>query len=159
KSRSAVRNANAAVHSAPLERPELYLYPGNVLWTLVFGWWMALLMFVISIVLLLTPNKGPSYARVMRGLAGYLFWPFGRYVERREASDSEIGEETLLNGGTQNGITETSPLLARPGYNLSSRRSYYGDDADTIEWVPKRKKGWWGSLRELGLGGIVFYIF
>ncbi|CAO3673457.1 unnamed protein product [Umbelopsis ramanniana] len=93
KSRSVVRRANSALHSAPTSTPELFLYPGNILWALVFGWWLALVMHILSLIVLVVPPDGHKYASVLRGLANYLFWPFGKYVQRLV----DIEPESLSN--------------------------------------------------------------
>ena len=82
KSRSVVRKANLALHSYPSSSPRLYLHPGNILWTLIFGWWLALVMGVIALLVWIIPPDGRKYSAVTGGLAMYLLWPFGRYVER-----------------------------------------------------------------------------
>ncbi|CAM0140354.1 hypothetical protein VKS41_007016 [Umbelopsis sp. WA50703] len=93
KSRSVVRRANSALHSAPTTTPEMFLYPGNILWAIIFGWWLAIVMLILSLIMLLVPPDGYKYASVLRGLANYLFWPFGKYVQR--AVDAE--PESLSN--------------------------------------------------------------
>jgi Ca2+:H+ antiporter len=93
KSRSVVRRANSALHSAPTTTPELFLYPGNILWAIVFGWWLSLVMLLLSLILLIVPPDGYKYASVLRGLANYLFWPFGKYVQRLV----DIEPESLFN--------------------------------------------------------------
>lgn len=82
KSRSVVRRANSALHSSPSSSPELFLHPGNILWLILFGWWLSSVIFLISLVMMIFPPNGRSYGLVMRELAFYLLWPFGRYVER-----------------------------------------------------------------------------
>lgn len=142
KSRSIVRNANSALHSSPPTRPELYLYPGNILWTLVFGWWLALVYLVVALLLYITPLGGAQYGRVLRELAGYLWWPFGRYVERRVLIvDGEYGVEEGEDDEVDAG-EETALLTPR-----KERRK-------------KRKN--WPTIQEvwsLGLGGWVFYFW
>ncbi|KAI8079613.1 uncharacterized protein B0P05DRAFT_579258 [Gilbertella persicaria] len=80
KSRSVVRKANSALHSSPSSSSELFLNPGNILWSVVFGWWLALVVFMVSIPLSVFRNH--AYDVVLRELGLYLLWPFGRYVER-----------------------------------------------------------------------------
>ncbi|KAF9427630.1 hypothetical protein BGZ76_002244 [Entomortierella beljakovae] len=80
KSRSVIRKVDSALHSKPSS--DLYLSFGNLMWTFVFGWWLALVCFFIAIVLCLTPFGGRAYGRVVLGLSYYLLWPFGQYVER-----------------------------------------------------------------------------
>lgn len=80
KSRSVVRKANRALHSSPSQSSELFLNPGNLAWSLVFGWWLALVVFLVSLVMSLC--GGRAYGIMLRELSSYLLWPFGRYVER-----------------------------------------------------------------------------
>ncbi|KAG0190838.1 hypothetical protein DFQ28_001465 [Apophysomyces sp. BC1034] len=103
KSRSVVRRANSALHSSPSSSPELFLNPGNILWAILFGWWLACAMLVISIILSPLPPDGQVYGRVMRELAYYLLWPFGRYVERHvdcppSSIDDAFAGETSRRG-------------------------------------------------------------
>ncbi|KAI9252827.1 Sodium/calcium exchanger protein-domain-containing protein [Phascolomyces articulosus] len=93
KSRSVVRKANHALHLYPSSSKHLFLNPGNILWTLVFGWWLALVMLIIAIVLRLVPPHGRKYWMVMSGLSFYLLWPFGRYVERVVVEDIQDHDE------------------------------------------------------------------
>jgi Ca2+:H+ antiporter len=87
-----VRRANLALHSSPSSAPELFLNPGNLLWLVLFGWWLACVVSVISLVMRLVPCGGKNYSTVLFELALYLLWPFGRYVERQvEISPTQIG--------------------------------------------------------------------
>lgn len=52
------------------------------MWTLVFGWWLAIVMGILSIIINIMPPDGGKYSKMLAGLAVYLLWPFGRYVER-----------------------------------------------------------------------------
>ncbi|KAG1459802.1 hypothetical protein G6F56_006082 [Rhizopus delemar] len=79
KSRSVVRKANSALHSSPSSSSELFLNPGNLLWLLLFGWWLALVIFLLSLPFIVFHDQ---YGMIMRELSLYLLWPFGRYVER-----------------------------------------------------------------------------
>lgn len=72
----------------------MYLSVGNLLWTLVFGWWLALICLLIGIVLVFVPFGGSNYGQVVLGLSYYLLWPFGQYVER-ELNPGEIGASGL----------------------------------------------------------------
>ena len=81
KSRSVTRNAETALHSMPSAAAERHLLPGNILWTVCFGSWLSLVCFATSIALNFIPYGGSRYARVCWELGGYIFWPFGKYVE------------------------------------------------------------------------------
>ncbi|KAF9275593.1 hypothetical protein BGZ68_010684 [Mortierella alpina] len=156
KSRSVIRKANSALHSQPSS--DLYLSVGNVLWTLVFGWWLALVCFLVAIVLYLTPFGGRPYGRVVLGLSHYLLWPFGQYVER-ELSPGElrtdrlhvpIGSDITTNGHAGD---ESRPLLSRSSSLLERERK-----------TPKHKRfiaklrNLPGHIFRLGLGGLVYYL-
>ncbi|KAI8587225.1 hypothetical protein BDZ88DRAFT_509103 [Geranomyces variabilis] len=54
KFRSIDTKSYKALHAVPGERPErsLYLKPGNVMWGLFFGWWIALVYLLVAIVIL-----------------------------------------------------------------------------------------------------------
>ncbi|KFH70969.1 hypothetical protein MVEG_03815 [Podila verticillata NRRL 6337] len=155
KSRSVIRKANSALHSQPSS--ELYLSVGNVLWTLVFGWWLALVCFLVSIVLYLTPFGGSAYGRVIMGLSYYLLWPFGQYVERELLpgelrTDTDMSSPSEANGHAHGqGSDESRPLLSR--------------SSSIVEREQKAKrKAFWAKVKglprhiyHLGLGGIVYY--
>ncbi|ORZ13084.1 hypothetical protein BCR42DRAFT_330822 [Absidia repens] len=107
KSRSVVRRANSALHSSPSSSPELFLHPGNILWVIFFGWWLAVILFVLSLLMMLVPPNGRSYGLVMRELAFYLLWPFGRYVERLiDITPSNLGTDHLRSGDNISIIVE-----------------------------------------------------
>jgi Ca2+:H+ antiporter len=86
KSRTVTRNAEAAVHGVPSAAAGRVLLPGNLFWTLLFGWWLALASFVVAGILYVVPAGGRDYATLIYGLGWYIFWPFGKYVE----GDAEI---------------------------------------------------------------------
>ncbi|USW55513.1 Putative calcium/proton exchanger, sodium/calcium exchanger membrane region [Septoria linicola] len=89
KNRSVQRNAEGDIHSAPGGNVSRWLGIFNVLWTLIFGWWLALITAAGGVVCLLLSIFQPSsgapgcreYGRVLINLAHYLFYPFGKYVK------------------------------------------------------------------------------
>lgn len=91
KSRSVARNAEAALHDSPTSSSVSTLTPGNILWALLFGSPLAFVFALVAAVLFVIPWGGSKYGRVVWELAGYLIWPFGKYVE--EWSEEEEGEE------------------------------------------------------------------
>jgi Ca2+:H+ antiporter len=87
----------------------------NILWTLLFGWWLGLLVLVCGIVCLVlarTPPQ-PSYGRILCSLAGYLFFPFNKSVRY------SIRHSPNLEG-------ETQVPTACQGERLSRTTSEYG---------------------------------
>ncbi|KAI0300261.1 hypothetical protein BC826DRAFT_992345 [Russula brevipes] len=81
KSRSVTRYADQALHSIPSAQAERHLLTGNILWAVFFGWWLAVVCFVISALLWIVPRGGRRYSSLVYGLGWYLGWPFGKYVE------------------------------------------------------------------------------
>ena len=96
KSRGITREAEFALHGVPVPSAARdLLLPGNIAWTLLFGWWLALATILPSLILSIIPWGGNRFAPVVYGLGWYLFWPFGRYVEGQlgPSSSSEPSEE------------------------------------------------------------------
>jgi Ca2+:H+ antiporter len=149
KSRSVVRKANRALHSSPSSAPELFLNPANILWFIIFGWWLALIIFVTSIILYFIPFGGIKYGRVLKELSLYLLWPFGRYVERQV----EISP-TQISGASSSGI-------------LNDNIQQHQDDEETglLSTAKNKKRKHKSTIMEsvinflkLGPAGIIYYI-
>ncbi|KAI9014515.1 Sodium/calcium exchanger protein-domain-containing protein [Phycomyces nitens] len=138
KSRSVVRKANSSLHASPSSSPELFLNPGNIAWTLVFGWWLALVMFIISIVMIIMPTNGRAYSLVLRELAAYLLWPFGRYIERHVE------------------ITPSDPRHPAADEESGLLQSQRTDD--TVQRNKPTMKQRVSSVLGLGLAGWIYYI-
>lgn len=99
----------------PSATAERHLLPGNILWTLLFGWWLALACFIVAVVVsgaeILVGGRG-GYGQTLRGLAWYIGWPFGKYVEGEGApeevdnpddADQPDDEEAVPNYGSTSG--------------------------------------------------------
>ena len=81
KSRSIQRTADSAIRGEPGLLPDRSTLPGNICWLLFFGIWLSLLCAICSMILYFVPRGGIMYSHTMWGLATYLLWPFGNYVE------------------------------------------------------------------------------
>ncbi|KAF2644611.1 calcium permease family membrane transporter-like protein [Massarina eburnea CBS 473.64] len=83
KNRSVQRNAEGDIHSTPGLYVSNWLLLFNFGWTLVFGWWLALLTVAGGIFCSLFWFAGSSteYSKLLFHLAGYLFYPFGKHVK------------------------------------------------------------------------------
>jgi hypothetical protein len=126
KSRSVQRTAEGEIHSRPGQWPDRKIRLGNVLWTLLFGWWMSLITTIVACILLASTwwSAGAPYAFVLFGLARYLFYPFGRFIELlpdeayaeedegegRSISEYERYGAVDLERGRQLGIFTSSPV-------------------------------------------------
>jgi len=111
KNRSIFTTAQEALHSQPGQsytKADIYLYPGNIIWAVTFGWVAALTYLSVAICLLgpvyllvclfenffkpqqaisLSPNPKQSkllmkYIKLMLNISHYILWPFGKYIER-----------------------------------------------------------------------------
>ncbi|RIA91306.1 Sodium/calcium exchanger protein [Glomus cerebriforme] len=178
KSRSVTRDANSALHSTP--SPDLYLYPGNILWAIGCGWWLALISFIVSIFLLVTPGEGYKYARVLRELSYYIFWPFGKYVERQEVEDEEwfaADEDLRIRQRQQQERVENMNhndfFIARDTSIITDVDSVTTDEDVNSESRPllgrtnkynSNRKGrkdfnLFKIIKEIGFAGVVFYFW
>ena len=125
KDRSVQRIAEGEIHSRPGQWPDRKIRIGNVLWTLLFGWWIGLVTTVMAVLLFMATwwSGGHPYARVLFGLAKYLVYPFGRFVELtpdeayaeedegegRSISEYERYGAVDIERGRQLGIFSSSP--------------------------------------------------
>ncbi|KAI5294408.1 hypothetical protein KEM55_006625, partial [Ascosphaera atra] len=121
KLRSIEQTTEGDIHSVPGERVSPWLFITNILWTLIFGWWLALVAFVGALICFLVAFSphGSAYGRVFLGLAQYLFYPFGSYVLLE--SDENYAEEDEGEGRSiseyerwQNGDLEHGRLFFGP---------------------------------------------
>lgn len=67
---------------------------------MLFGSGLAFVCVIVSAILWLVPWGGEKYGRVIWELAGYLFWPFGKYVEgwtEGEGDEVEVGSPADVN--------------------------------------------------------------
>ncbi|KXX75235.1 Low affinity vacuolar monovalent cation/H(+) antiporter [Madurella mycetomatis] len=182
KNRSVQKTAEGDIHSSPGGHVSKWLWFFNVLWTLAFGWWMALIAFVgaISCFLFAATHSGREYGRVLWGLAGYLFYPFGKFVrlEQQEAYlDEDQGEGRSISEYEQwqNGDLEYGRLFFGPDTNRSiigrSRRSLdsepdetdsllgrgRGHGSDDLD-LPRMKRRLFGR-GQWNVGRVIFFAF
>ncbi|KAG0140102.1 hypothetical protein CROQUDRAFT_53765 [Cronartium quercuum f. sp. fusiforme G11] len=111
KSRSVARNAEAALHDSPTSTSVSTLNPGNLLWALIFGSPLAFVFALVAAILFVIPWGGSKYGRVVWELAGYLVWPFGKYVE--EWSEEEEGSEGSEGAQDDGGASRLSVNASR----------------------------------------------
>ncbi|XP_062490612.1 uncharacterized protein LOC134171957 isoform X1 [Pezoporus occidentalis] len=78
---------------------------GNILYLLLFGWWLWLFYGIVAAVMFITVVGAP-YGQLCWDLAGYFLWPFGKVIQKVEAPKSHRAYEA--------GAEESSPLLGGP---------------------------------------------
>lgn len=126
KSRTVTRNAEEALHSIPSAQAEKHLLPGNIFWTVLFGWWLSLAFLAVSAFLCLVPRGGKNYATLVFGLGWYIFWPFGKYLEGDLSPDSTTADEEQANGAQEGGSVsggESEDTATPRGHGTQSPRA------------------------------------
>lgn len=181
KNRSVEKTAEGDIHSSPGGRVHRWLWTFNVLWTLLFGWWLAIaaaLGAITCFTLGLAPGAA-DYGRVLWGLAGYLFYPFGKFVklaqdeayaEEDEGEGRSITEyEQWQSGDIEDGRLFFGPLTSR---SLVGRRRDSVDTATendsllgfsrtgrrTEEDGPRSKRRLFGR-GQWTFGRVIFFVF
>ncbi|OAX82148.1 calcium/proton exchanger [Emergomyces africanus] len=131
KFRSVEKTAEGDIHSVPGERVSNWLSMTNFLWSIIFGWWLALaaLLGAAVCVLFAFSPDARAYAKVFSHLALYLLYPFGSFV--RLESDENYADEDEGEGRSiseyeqwQSGDLEHGRLFFGPvaGRSLVGRR-------------------------------------
>jgi len=140
KDRSVQATAEGDIHSAPGGNVSKWLAIFNVLWTLVFGWWLALVALIGSILcgVFGFVAGGSGYGLVLYHLAGYLFYPFGKFVrlEHDEAymeEDEGEGRSITEYEQWQTGDLEGGRLFFAPRRDLVGQRRASVDSGDETE--------------------------
>ncbi|KAL7624501.1 hypothetical protein AAE478_006066 [Parahypoxylon ruwenzoriense] len=182
KDRSVQKTAEGDIHSSPGGRVSSWLLFFNIIWTLAFGWWMALFaaLGAIACFFFAAAPSGREYGRVLWGLAGYLFYPFGKFVrlEQDEAYlDEDEGEGRSISEYEQwqSGDLEYGRLFFGPERNRSivgrSRRSIDSEPSETDSLLPRsgrhehssdqgrRLKRRLFGRGQWNIGRVIFFIF
>ena len=83
KERSVEKTAEGDIHSSPGGNVSPWLKIVNLMWTLVFGWWLGLIAAIGALIcwLLIFSQSCRGYGVVLWNLAGYLLYPFGKYIK------------------------------------------------------------------------------
>lgn len=137
KDRSVQATAEGDIHSTPGGNVHQWLVLFNFLWSMLFGWWLALaaaLGALVCSILGFAPGC-KEYGLVLWQFAGYVFYPFGKYVklEHDEAYlDEDEGEGRSISEYErwQTGDLEEGRLFFGP---TDTSRSLIGRRRDSIE--------------------------
>lgn len=152
KNRSVQKNAEGDIHSIPGGHVTAWLLLFNILWTILFGWWLALICLAGSIIcfcFVLLSESSFGYSRVLFGLSKYIFYPFGKYVKlvQDEAyADEDEGEGRSISEYEQwqSGDIEEGRLFFGPVRTLIGRRRTSMSDASETQSLlgrPGRSNG------------------
>ncbi|PSR78380.1 Sodium/calcium exchanger protein-domain-containing protein [Coniella lustricola] len=185
KDRSVQKIAEGDIHSSPGGRVSSWLLFFNVLWTIWFGWWLALLAFSGALVCFIfaASSSGREYGRVLWGLAGYILYPFGKFIrlEQQEAYlDEDQGEGRSISEYEQwqSGDLEYGRLFFGPDRGRSiigrSRRSIDSEPSETDSLLgrgrgdfddhesdsdPRRLKRRLFGRGQWNIGRVIFFLF
>jgi Ca2+:H+ antiporter len=182
KDRSVQKNAEGDIHSSPGGHVSRWLLFFNITWTLAFGWWLSLIAFLgaLTCFLFAAAPSGREYGRALFGLAGYLFYPFGKFV-RLEQQDPYIDEDEGEGRSIteyeqwQSGDLEYGRLFFGPERNRSiigrSRRSLDSEPDETQSLLgrgrradysdpdlPRSKRRLFGR-GQWNIGRVIFFLF
>lgn len=184
KNRSVEKTAEEDIHSSPSQIVSNWLWVFNCLWTVLFGWWLALAAWMAALVCFLFAfdPSAAAYGRVFWSLGGYLFWPFGKFVkleqdenyvdedegegrsiseyERWQSGDLEYGR--LMFGPT---ITHTGSIVGRHRNSIDSAsetdsllaRSGRNDRQDTSTSTRTKRRLF--GRGQWTLGRVMFFVF
>lgn len=143
KHRSVDQGAEGDIHSTPGGKVSRWLWFFNFAWTIVFGWWLSLFAAVGALIcyLFVFAPGCRDYGSVLWGLAGYVFYPFGKYMKL--VQDEAYAEEDEGEGRSiteyeqwQSGALEEGRLFFGPaplvGLRRSSRGSHDADEATSL---------------------------
>ena len=181
KNRSVEKTAEGDIHSSPGGRVSSWLFLFNLLWTLLFGWWLALaaaLGALVCFVFAFAP-EATDYGRTFMGLSFYVFYPFGRFVklEQDEAyADEDEGEgrsigeyERWQAGDIEDGRLFFGPLNSRSlvGQRRSSQSTSGETDSllgrtrrnDTAKERRKRRRPRLFGRGQWTVGRVIFFVF
>lgn len=182
KDRSVEKNAEEDIHSTPGGNVSRWLLFFNLAWTLIFGWWLALVAAVGGILcyLLAFAPGSTDYGRVLLGFARYIFYPFGKYVKliQEDAyADEDEGEGRSISEYErwQSGDIEEGRLFFGPVRSLIGRQRREDDSTDDEDETSSLLGSYGLAARdglrraksksrlfgrgEWNLGRVVFFIF
>ncbi|RSL51512.1 hypothetical protein CEP54_011382 [Fusarium duplospermum] len=90
--------------SIPGQKVNLWSLLFNILWTTLFGWWLAVLTAVGGLVCMACPTSSSrEYGKVLCSLARYLFYPFGKLVRLEDGENLNRGRSLHEYEQWQNG--------------------------------------------------------
>ncbi|NXW61677.1 VNX1 protein, partial [Eurystomus gularis] len=111
---------------------------GNVLYLLLFGWWLSLLYILVAAMMFITVVGAP-YGQLCWDLAGYFLWPFGKVIQKVEVPRSRQALGACEAGTEASSKGESSALLGGPVPSRWRPRCWvntgYWHRAGTTAWL------------------------
>ncbi|GFN79383.1 cation/h+ exchanger protein 1 [Plakobranchus ocellatus] len=96
--------------------------PFNILYALLYGWWLALIYALIGAIMYITVI-GADYGTFCWRMAGYFIWPFGKYVHQVHASSSIVPTVTYNSTSSANGQIKVPAATGHQNYSANSATS------------------------------------
>jgi Ca2+:H+ antiporter len=153
KDRSVQRNAEGDIHSTPGLFVNNWLLLFNIAWTVVFGWWLALIAVTGALLLFLFGfmDSCMEYSRLLFHLARYLLYPFGKYIklfqdeayaEEDEGEGRSISEyEQWQSGDIEEGRLFFGPASSIHGSLVGRRRNSIDSADETTSLLGREGRG------------------
>ncbi|KAK2748212.1 hypothetical protein FQN55_004488 [Onygenales sp. PD_40] len=181
KFRSVEKTAEGDIHSVPGERVSSWLFMANLLWSFLFGWWLALAALLAALACFLfgfSPDA-TAYGKVFSDLSLYILYPFGsfvrlesdeNYADEDEGEGRSISEyEQWQSGDLEHGRLFFGPI---PGRSLVGRRRNSLESASETDsllgrtgrgsqddFISSRTKRRFFGRGEWTIGRVIFYTF
>ncbi|XP_071954923.1 uncharacterized protein [Antedon mediterranea] len=95
---------------------------GNVLYVILFGWWISLVYTLVAMLMFLT-IIGKDYGHFCLKLAWYMLWPFGRFVQKKCEQELQ-GLESQDNVESEVLEDENIPIAITRGMSNTTESSY-----------------------------------
>ncbi|KAK9456896.1 Sodium/calcium exchanger protein-domain-containing protein [Dipodascopsis uninucleata] len=135
KSRSVQRIAEGDIHSAPGKKVSWIVWVGNYTWSILFGfplWLIIMTAASFSLGLFFWSPSAVEYGRAFYGLANYLLFPFGKFVQldqdeqyalEDEGEGHSLGEYEEWRTGTDRGRLFFGPSSRRNRVVVSTKHT------------------------------------
>ncbi|KAJ8269746.1 hypothetical protein COCON_G00123530 [Conger conger] len=116
---------------------------GNVVYVLLFGWWISLTYLLVSILMFITV-LGVPYGKLCWRLSCYFLWPFGKAVDKTSAGGQYWGKFPNCKAIPEvEEVQESSPLLLPPPSPMpSSMSSAMPTPVDVPQEEPQLPRYW-----------------
>ncbi|XP_067325471.1 uncharacterized protein [Anolis sagrei] len=106
---------------------------GNLLYLLFFGWWLALLYLLVSLLMFLTVLGAP-YGKLCWKLAGYFLWPFGKVIQKTRSYNHNCNVKFCKYDVIPEG-KEANPLLTRQEEPVKPDPDTHWRRPSTVIWL------------------------
>ncbi|XP_037538736.1 low affinity vacuolar monovalent cation/H(+) antiporter [Nematolebias whitei] len=124
----------------PHSGPGQFITCGNVVYVLLFGWWVSLAYFVMGTLMFITIIGAP-YGKLCWKLCCYFFWPFGNTIHEiggtlRRCCEEAPDCECSVEAGDDSPVLLPSPAeVPAPDRPVQPQRTSYWRRFSTYVWL------------------------